>query len=74
MARKAEYNFVWVPIDRSLEFDEDKANFFIDEFLGIDYGYEVILFGQLDTIKDNLPCRKYEVFYFSFFNNFQGIP
>ena len=28
MARKAEYNFVWVPIDRSLEFDEDKANFF----------------------------------------------
>jgi hypothetical protein len=45
MARKAEYNFVWVPIDRSLEFDEDKANFFIDEFLGIDYGYEIILFG-----------------------------
>ena len=45
MAREADYNYVWVPIDRSLEFDDDKANAFINEVYGVNYGYEVILTG-----------------------------
>ena len=39
MARKADFNFIWVPIDRSLKFDKIKANSFINNLIGIDYGY-----------------------------------
>ena len=39
MAREADYNYVWVPIDRSLEFDDDRANEFINEVYGVNYGY-----------------------------------
>ena len=58
MARNADYNYVWVPLDRSIVFDEKKANDFIDSLLGVDYGYEVLLTGLLDTLRENWPCRR----------------
>ena len=58
MAREADYNYVWVPIDRSLEFDEEKANALIDELYGVDYGFQIVIMGWIDTIADNFPCRK----------------
>lgn len=53
---------LWAPLDRSIEFDEDSANAFIDAHLGVDYGYEVLLIGWIDTIKDNYPCRRSDKF------------
>lgn len=58
MAEKADYNLVWVPLsdENRAKFDEKKANEFIDEMLGIDYGYEAMLMGWIDSLKDNYPC------------------
>jgi hypothetical protein len=49
----AEINYIWVPLDRDIEFDEQKSNQFLDEYLGTDYGYQLLLIGLLDTVKDN---------------------
>jgi len=58
MAREADYNFVWAPIDRSLDFDLEKANKFIDSMIGVDYGFEVLLVSLIDDIKGSFPCMK----------------
>lgn len=58
MATLAEYNYVWVPIDRSFELDADRAYNWISQLLGIDYGFPVVLTGWIDTIQDNFPCMK----------------
>jgi hypothetical protein len=41
---------VWLPLDRSIEFDEENANKWIDELIGVDYGFPVLLTGWIDTI------------------------
>ncbi len=58
MAENADYNLVWVPLsdESRAKFNETAANEFIDSMLGIDYGYEAMLMGWIDSVKDNLPC------------------
>lgn len=58
MAREADYNFVWSPIDRSLNFDLEKANKFIDSMMGVDYGFEVLLVSLIDSADRSFPCLK----------------
>lgn len=67
-AQNAEYQFLWAPLDRSIHFDIDKANAFIDTVIGVDYGFEILLTGWLDTVRDNLPCRRGNVNYCFLFN------
>ena len=48
LARAADYNLVWAPLDRELS---DSLNMtavweFVDGMTGVDYGYEVVLTGQ----------------------------
>ncbi len=60
-ARKADMHAVWAPLDRkpgAPTMDRNKAWDLVDRLVGNDYGYEVVLMGWLDTIKDNLPCLK----------------
>ena len=54
----ADYNYVWVPLNETLSqsMDMTKAWEFVDSMKGIDYGYEVVLTGLIDTLYDNLPC------------------
>ena len=56
--RKAGYNTVLVPLDQA---KSDALNMtaawqFVESMLGVDYGYEVVLTGLLDTLYDNMPC------------------
>lgn len=39
---------VWAPIDRSITFDSEAANKFIDEYEGVQYGYINIIMGWID--------------------------
>ena len=52
---------MWTPLDPAIPFDNEKALEFANSVMGLDYGYEVLLVGVIDTIKDNLPCRRREV-------------
>jgi len=54
----ADYNVVWAPMEQSINdgMNMTKAWEFVDSMIGIDYGYEVVLTGLLDTLYDNLPC------------------
>lgn len=61
MAREADYNFVWSPIDRSLNFDLEKANKFIDSMMGVDYGFEVLLVSLIDSADRSFPCLKNDI-------------
>lgn len=54
--RRNGYNVVWAPLDRNLEFDIDSAWNFVNEHLDIDYGWEVVLTGVLDTLHGNQIC------------------
>jgi len=52
------YNTVWAPLekDKSDALNITAAWEFVDAMLGVDYGYEVVLTGLLDTLYDNMPC------------------
>jgi len=56
--RLAGYNTVWAPLsaERSGQMNVSAAWDFIDSMMGIDYGYEVVLTGLIDTLYDNMPC------------------
>merc|ERR1712130_669259 len=56
--RLAGYNTVWAPLsaERSGQMNISAAWDFIDSMMGIDYGYEVVLTGLIDTLYDNMPC------------------
>ena len=58
LAAAADYNLVWAPLDRQLsqELNMTAVWQFVDGMVGVDYGYEVVLTGLLDTLHDNLPC------------------
>ena len=56
----AGYNAVLSPIDRSIEFDVDKAWEFVEKYRGIDYGFEVLLTGWLDSNEGNRVCMNKE--------------
>ena len=58
MAEKADFNLVWVPLspESRAKFNETAANAYIDTMLGIDYGYETLLTGWIDTLTQNYPC------------------
>ena len=62
MARNAiSYHAVFAPLDRTNGeelLDMDKVWQFVDKHVGLDYGFEVVLMGWLDTVRDNLPCPK----------------
>ena len=47
--KKADYNTVWVPLseENSDLFDETKAWEYIEEHMGIDYGWQNVLTGWL---------------------------
>ena len=51
-AMKANYNTVWVPLseENAKLFDEAKAWKFIEEHMGIDYGWQTVLIGGLVSI------------------------
>jgi hypothetical protein len=56
--RRNGYNVVWAPISRELtkSFNETAAWEFIDAHLGVDYGWEVVLMGFLDSHDGNRLC------------------
>ena len=56
--RKNGYNVVWAPLNRTLSdnFDQEAAWNFIENHQGIDYGWEVVLMGLLDTARGNDVC------------------
>ena len=58
--RKAGYNTVWVPMEqeKSDSLNMTAAWQFVESMVGVDYGYEVVLTGLLDTLYDNMPCAK----------------
>ena len=57
-ALAADYNVVWAPLkpEISRSMDMETAWDFMESMRGVDYGYEVVLTGLLDTLYDNLPC------------------
>ena len=57
-ALAADYNVVWAPLkpEISRSMDMETAWDFVESMRGVDYGYEVVLTGLLDTLYDNLPC------------------
>ena len=56
--RRNDYNVVWAPLSRQLSdsFNETSAWEFIEEHLGVDYGWEVVLMGFLDSHDGNKIC------------------
>jgi len=54
--RKAGYNAVWVPLNRSRPFNETAAWEFFNAHEGIDYGWEIVLMGLLDSEMGNIIC------------------
>jgi len=56
MAQEADYNVVWMPLEDDVDFDVDSAVAFFKQWEGVDYGYQAMLWGWLDTVKDNYPC------------------
>ena len=58
LAQAADYNLVWAPLDRKISEELNMTAIwqFVDDMIGVDYGYEVVLTGLLDTLHDNLPC------------------
>ena len=56
--RRNDYNVVWAPLSRNLSrsFNETSAWEFIDAHLGVDYGWEVVLMGWLDSHEGNKIC------------------
>ena len=52
------YNVVWAPLKRELadNFDIDAAWEFVDNHLGVDYGWEIVLMALLDTEHGNEIC------------------
>lgn len=57
-AEEAGYNVVHVPLSKKYRalFDEQKALDFFNSVEGFEYGYKTMLWGWIDTIKDNYPC------------------
>ena len=47
--KNADYNTVWVPLseEKAVLFNETSAWHFIDEHMGIDYGWQNVLMGWL---------------------------
>ena len=56
--RRNGYNVVWAPLakDKSDSLNITAAWEFVDSMLEVDYGYEVVLTGLIDTLYDNMPC------------------
>jgi hypothetical protein len=54
----ADYNVVWAPLSAAArsKFDVAKAWKFFQTWEGFDYGYHTLLWGWIDTLKDNYPC------------------
>jgi hypothetical protein len=54
----ADYNVVWAPLSAAArsKFDVGKAWDFYHKWEGFDYGYHTLLWGWIDTLKDNYPC------------------
>ena len=52
--KDADYNTVWVPLseENAEIFDESKAWAFIEEHMGIDYGWQNVLTGWLVCISE----------------------
>ena len=52
--KNADFNAVWVPLseENAAIFDETKAWAFIEEHLGIDYGWQNVLTGWLVCISE----------------------
>lgn len=58
LAVKAEHNVVLVPLSPQFAsaFDASKAHDFFLANEGLDYGFQVFLFGWIDTANNNFPC------------------
>jgi len=57
-AKDAGYNVVWAPLslESRSKFNVTAAIDFFYENEGLDYGYNTLLWGWIDTIKNNYPC------------------
>lgn len=57
-AKHAGFHVVWAPLtpEARARFNETAAVEFFRENAGLNYGYNNLLFGWLDTVSDNYPC------------------
>jgi len=57
-AEEASYNVVWAPLNKHYRalFNETAAVEFFKANEGLDYGYRNMLYGWIDTLKNNYPC------------------
>lgn len=57
-AAEAGYNVVHVPLSKKYraKFDESRALDWFNTVEGLEYGYKTMLWGWIDTLKDNYPC------------------
>jgi len=58
LAVNADHNTVVIPLSPTYraKFNATKAWAWFETTRGLDYGYHTLLFGWIDTIKDNYPC------------------
>ena len=54
---------LWVPLDPKIKFDEKKAYDYLKKYIGIEYAWQTAMFGTMDTIYENLPCRRGKVIF-----------
>jgi len=57
-AREASFNVVHVPLndEAKAKFNETAAREHFFDHEGLEYGYQVMFWGWIDTLKDNYPC------------------
>ena len=57
-AEAAQMNVVMVPLSPAYreKFDVAKAWKFFEDTKGLDYGYQIFIFGWIDTVQDNFVC------------------
>ena len=54
----ADFQVVWAPLNAEArsKYNETAAVEFFKSVEGLDYGYKTMLYGWIDTVKDNFPC------------------
>jgi len=57
-SRNASESVVWAPLSAAsrAKFNENAANAAFKSLEGLDYGFTTLLWGWIDTVKDNYPC------------------
>jgi len=58
LSRNASESIVWAPLTAAMraKFNETAAVAHFKTLEGVDYGFQTLLWGWIDTLKDNYPC------------------